>query len=175
MLRKGSVSGVRGGTRVYAVSIVRQIAAEQDRFSPPSKGKSAEQVLRKGFVRKVSQSLTKLREQNMLRNLLQDESGFIVSAELVLVATILVIGMIVGLSEIQHAVVQELNDVADAIGALNQSYSYSGFSSKKSNGGGNGGIKSFTNGSAFVDLADDCDANQCDLTCDVPAAEAPKF
>ena len=52
----------------------------------------------------------------MLRQLLHDESGFIISAELVLVATLLVIGMIVGMSEVQHAVVQELNDVADAIG-----------------------------------------------------------
>ena len=107
-----------------------------------------------------------------LSRLINEDAGFIISAELVLVATILVIGMIVGLSEIQHAVVQELNDVADAIGAINQSYSYSGFSAKKTNGGA---LKSFTNGSAFVDLADDCDNNQCDLTCDVPAAEAPKF
>ena len=110
----------------------------------------------------------------MLRSLVKDEAGFIISAELVLVATILVIGMIVGLSEVQHAVVQELNDVADAIGSLNQSYSFSGFSAKKSGNGGNG-VKSFTNGSAFVDLSDDCDNNQCDLTCDVPAAEQPKF
>ena len=106
----------------------------------------------------------------MLRQILNDESGFIVSAELVLVATILVIGMIVGLSEIQHAVVQELNDVADAIGSVNQSYSYSGFSSKKAGGR----VGAFSNGSSFVDLQDDCDNNQCDLTCDVPAAEAPK-
>ena len=110
----------------------------------------------------------------MLRQILNDESGFIVSAELVLVATILVIGMIVGLSEVQHAVVQELNDVGDAIGSLNQSYSFSGFSARKSFGGNNG-LKSFTNGSAFVDLGDDCDNNQCDLTCDIPAAEQPKF
>lgn len=48
----------------------------------------------------------------ILTQLLHDETGFIVSAELVLVATILVIGLIVGLSEVQHAVVQELNDVA---------------------------------------------------------------
>ena len=111
----------------------------------------------------------------MLRNLLQDDAGFIVSAELVLVATILVIGMIVGLSEIQHAVVQELNDVADAVGSLNQSYSYSGFSARKPVCMVGPRVASFTNGSSFVDLVDDCDNNQCDLACDVPAAEAPKF
>ena len=64
----------------------------------------------------------------MLRKLLRDEAGFIVSAELVLVATLLVIGLIVGLSSIQHAVVAELNDVADAIGKLNQSYTFNEFS-----------------------------------------------
>ena len=63
----------------------------------------------------------------MLKQLWSDESGFIISAELVMVATILVIGLIVGLSEVQHAVVGELNDVADAIGSANQSFGYSGF------------------------------------------------
>ena len=72
----------------------------------------------------------------MLRQLLCDEAGFIVSAELVLIATILVIGLIVGLSEVQHAVVSELNDVGDAIGKLNQSYLYTGFSKAKQFGGG---------------------------------------
>lgn len=107
----------------------------------------------------------------MLRNLLNDEAGFIVSAELVLVATLLVIGLIVGLSSIQHAVVQELNDVGDAIGSLNQSYYFTGFSAAKSFGAG---WKSYTRGSAFNDVTDDCDADQCDLTCDAPVAEGPK-
>jgi Flp pilus assembly pilin Flp len=107
----------------------------------------------------------------MLRKLLQDEAGFIVSAELVLVATILVIGMIVGLSEVQHAVVQELNDVGDAISKLNQSYSYNGFASNNTQ---KGGVKAFTRGSEFVDLIDECDCNQCAIDCDAPVAEGPK-
>ncbi len=107
----------------------------------------------------------------LLTALLRDDCGFIVSAELVLVATLLVIGMIVGLSEVQHAVVQELNDVADAIGALNQSYCFSGFSSHK-----NGWqVKSETFGSSFRDTQDDCDNNQCTLTCDSPVPEGPKW
>src|SRR5262245_31375945 len=65
--------------------------------------------------------------RNMLTKLWNDEAGFIISAELVLVATILVIGCIVGLSEVQHAVVSELNDVGDAIGSINQSFCFSGF------------------------------------------------
>lgn len=106
----------------------------------------------------------------VLNQLMQDEAGFIVSAELVLVATILVIGLIVGLSEIQYAVVQELNDVADAIGSVNQSYRFTGFSAAKVDGSN----KSFTRGSAFVDVVDECDDDQCDLDCDTPLPEGPK-
>lgn len=108
----------------------------------------------------------------MLTRMIADESGFIISSELVLIATIVVIGMIVGLSEIQHAVVQELNDVADAIGSLNQSYFYSGFSKRNNN---KGGIGAFTRGSAFFDSFDECDNDQCTLTCDPPVSEGPKF
>lgn len=107
----------------------------------------------------------------MLRALLNDEAGFIVSAELVLIATLLVIGLIVGLSEVQHAVVQELNDVGDAIGNVNQSYYYTGFSASKS---GSGGVKSSTRGSAWNDTTDDCDDNQCDIACDTPVDEGHK-
>lgn len=107
----------------------------------------------------------------MFQQLMRDEAGFIVSAELVLIATIVVIGLIVGLSEVQHAVVSELNDVADAIGSLNQSYAFTGFSSYKTQGGG---IKAFSNGSFFIDVGDECDHNQCTLDCDRPQPERPK-
>lgn len=80
----------------------------------------------------------------------EDQCGAILSAELVLLMTILVIGMIVGLKALQDAVVNELGDVAAAIGALNQSYSFSGVS-------GSGGITAQTAGSMFVDLPDNGD------------------
>jgi len=107
----------------------------------------------------------------MLKQLWSDEAGFVVSAELVLIATLLVLGMIVGLSEVQHAVVAELNDVGDAFGSLNQSYMYSGFSAKKKGGG----FKSYSRGSIFADSRDDCDNNQCDIGCDAPVAESGKW
>ena len=56
----------------------------------------------------------------MMKNLWNDEAGFIVSAELVLVATILVIGMITGLTSVRDAVITELADVGGAIGAVNR-------------------------------------------------------
>ena len=84
-----------------------------------------------------------------MRKLWNDDAGFIISAELVLIATILVIGLIVGLSEVQAALVAELNDVSCAIGSLNQSYYFRGFT----------GCKSQTLGSHFNDSIDICDDN----------------
>jgi hypothetical protein len=106
----------------------------------------------------------------MLTSFLRDEGGFIVSAELVLVASICVIGLLVGLSEVQHAVVAELNDVGNAIGKLNQGYYYSGFHKRDF---GNV-IHALTYGSIYVDSSDDCDCNDCDIACDAPVMEAPK-
>ena len=99
----------------------------------------------------------------MLRKLFNDESGVIISAELALVLTIAVLAMVVGLSEVAVAVNTELNDLSNAIGALNQSYTYTGF---LGNGvvGGKVTIKSQVAGSSFNDAADDCDANTtCEL------------
>lgn len=110
----------------------------------------------------------------ILNQLVSDEAGFIVSAELVLIGTLLVIGLIVGLSEVQHAVVSELGDVGEAVGCLNQSYQYSGFSKSKSFGMGGGGVAAFSRGSGFSDSVDDCDGNECDISCDYPVSEGPK-
>jgi Flp pilus assembly pilin Flp len=90
----------------------------------------------------------------MLRKLWNDEAGAIVSAEIVLVATILVIGMIVGLKSVRDAVVTELADVAQAIANISQSYSYSGVD----------GHAAGTTGSFFVDAQDFCDSNTDDDT-----------
>lgn len=108
----------------------------------------------------------------MLRTFWNDESGFIVSAELIFIATLCVIGLVVGLSEVQHAVVGELNDVGDAIGSLNQSFAFSGFMSHKMFGDG---VKARSVGSRFVDTIDECDNNQCQLACNAPVPEEPKW
>ena len=82
-----------------------------------------------------------------MKKLWSDEAGFIVSAELVLIATILVLGMIVGLATVRDQVVQELGDVGAAVSQLVQSYSFSGIT----------GHTSSTAGSAFEDFTDFCD------------------
>ncbi|CAK9069542.1 Uncharacterized protein SCF082_LOCUS34797, partial [Durusdinium trenchii] len=61
-----------------------------------------------------------------LRQLAQDDAGFIVSAELVLISTIAVLGLIVGLSEVALNINNELEDVGSAFASIKQSYSYEG-------------------------------------------------
>ena len=101
----------------------------------------------------------------MFMRLWKEEVGAIVSAEIMLVATILVIGVIVGLKSVRDSVVTELADVAQAIANVNQSYSYSGTS----------GHHAFTAGAAFTDMADFCDSgaattdagnSKCVVICD---------
>lgn len=100
----------------------------------------------------------------MLRQLFNDECGAVISAELVLVLTILVIGLVVGLSEVAVAVNTELNDVSNAIGALSQSYFFTGFS-----GYDNCKVKSGFGGSRYRDRSDDCDHNEsCDIVGGMP-------
>ncbi len=91
---------------------------------------------------------------NLINALKNDECGFVVSAELVLVGTILVLGMIVGLTELSFNVNQELEDVGSAIGGINQTYYYTLACGKKGE----------AVGSTFLDFADECD-NACDISC----------
>lgn len=89
-----------------------------------------------------------------LRALLNDDAGFIVSAELILVATIGVIAMVVGLSEVSYNVNEELEDVGSAIGKMSQSYDVSSTT----------GHKAVFYGSCFRDQADFCDS-EFDVNC----------
>lgn len=94
---------------------------------------------------------------NLLNALKNDDNGFVVSAELVLVGTICVLGMIVGLTELSYGVNEELEDLGSAIGSINQTYYFTLASGKKGE----------VVGSTFLDFADDCD-NSCDITCSSP-------
>ncbi len=59
----------------------------------------------------------------------KDEAGAVVSAELVVLGTVCLVGATVGLRAVSKAVNEELVDVACAIRSLDQSYSYPGFCS----------------------------------------------
>jgi hypothetical protein len=95
---------------------------------------------------------------NILNALKNDENGFVVSAELVLVGTILVLGMIVGLTELSYNVNQELEDLGSGFGAINQTYYYTLACGRKGE----------AVGSTYLDFVDDGDSS-CDITCNSPA------
>lgn len=89
----------------------------------------------------------------MMKRLAKDECGFVVSSELVLILTIGVIGLIVGLDAVQNAAVTELADIASAIGASNQTYTYGGWQQI-----GTSSTLAATAGSSFADQLDAGDA-----------------
>lgn len=82
-----------------------------------------------------------------MKKLWNDENGAILSAELIIIMTILGIGMIVGLNAIKVAVTTEAADVADAVGSMNQSYSFDGVAD----------CHAWAAGSGAMDTVDECD------------------
>lgn len=82
------------------------------------------------------------------QKLWNDEAGFVVSIELILLASIAVIGLIAGMAAVRDAAVSELSDVAGAVQDVNQSYSYFGVV----------GHAASTAGSGYLDNLDFCDS-----------------
>jgi hypothetical protein len=85
----------------------------------------------------------------MKRQQRKKETGFIVTLELVFIATILVIGLVVGWVIVRDALTAELDDVAEAVGALDQSYQYTGIIAL-----GDGTTLAIVSGSGFTDADD---------------------
>jgi hypothetical protein len=84
---------------------------------------------------------------NVILRLWDDEAGFIISTELMIVAVALVLGLLVGVVSIRNQMVQELADSASAISEFNQSFRFSAIT----------GHNASTAGSDFFDLVDICD------------------
>ena len=76
---------------------------------------------------------------NLLRALIRDQRGYILSAEAVLLGTIGVAGATVGLSAVSKSLNEELTDIAFAFRSLDQSYCLEGET----------GCRSWTAGSCF--------------------------
>lgn len=74
------------------------------------------------------------------------QGGFIMTTELVLIASVMVIGSIAGLVTMRDAVTAEMEDVAEAIGAMDQSYAFDGIK--------NGENTAELAGSSFGDAVD---------------------
>ena len=108
--------------------------------------------------------------QTIALRLWNDQDGAIVSAEIMLVTTILVLGTIVGLKSVRDSIVSELADVAGAISSTSQSFCYSGVC----------GHAGSTDGAHFQDQLDFCDAagmsnaqnSKCVNVCACPKGES---
>jgi hypothetical protein len=87
--------------------------------------------------------------KKILQKLWNDQGGFILSTEAMILWTIVVLGMVTGLVAVRDAAVLELTEVANAIVTFDQSYGYQGVILNTSNPG----IEAQTNGSNAQDFA----------------------
>ncbi|WP_010582632.1 hypothetical protein [Schlesneria paludicola] len=92
----------------------------------------------------------------LLRDLSRDESGFILSAEIVIILTVAILGMVVGLVNLQNALLGEFADLSMAFQSLNQSYSTPSYRGCMKWWGGR---TSWVAGSTFIDIYDGCVSN----------------
>jgi Flp pilus assembly pilin Flp len=79
--------------------------------------------------------------QSLLSRLWNDDAGFTISTELLFVVTMLVLGLITGWTAVRNSVDSELTELANAISALDQTYSFIGLSN----------CDSFTAGTSVTD------------------------
>ena len=98
------------------------------------------------------------RELKMLNRFINDENGFIVSAEIVLIFTLVFCAVAVGIAVVRDALVHELGDVAEAIGALNQSYNFAAIQAPI-DGNTDVPFHATCSGSGFNDREDACDCD----------------
>lgn len=91
--------------------------------------------------------------QSSLRSFIHRDDGFVMSSELLLLGTIVVLGLIVGFVSIRNSLLLEYQDFSRAIGLLVQSYSYAGVSDASGT----------TAGGLFEDSADGDDTGLMDI------------
>lgn len=93
----------------------------------------------------------------MLSRLLRDDAGFIVSAELMLIITLMFCTVAVGWAAVRDALVHELNDLSHAIGAMSQTYQITGLQKLRHGCGCHVWFHARCSGFGFNDDADECD------------------
>jgi Flp pilus assembly pilin Flp len=84
--------------------------------------------------------------KGMMLRLWRDDEG-IVALEYLLVATVVGLGLVVGLAALNEALTAELTELSNAILALDQSYAFVGFKAHSQHGG----LIASRNGSAAID------------------------
>lgn len=84
------------------------------------------------------------------------QKGFVLTSELIILSTSMVAALVIGLSTLRDSVTSELEDVAEAIGSLDQSYAFDGLI----NAEGTAEIS----GSGFIDSIDTYSGDQSSFT-----------
>lgn len=79
-------------------------------------------------------------------NTVKKQKGFVLTSELIILSTSMVAALVIGLATLRDSVTAELEDVAEAIGSLDQSYAFDGIIS--------GGASAEISGSGFIDGVD---------------------
>ena len=77
--------------------------------------------------------------KRLFSKLFRDETGIIVTAEIVIIATVGLLSLIAGWNAVSNPMAFELGDIANSVGSLDQSFSYRGLTAgahANCNGGG---------------------------------------
>lgn len=82
--------------------------------------------------------------RNVMARLWNDDDGALIAVEWIFLATILILGVIVGMVAVRQAIIAEFHDIANSLLALNQSFRITGQSN----------CESSTAGTFFFDLGD---------------------
>ncbi len=107
----------------------------------------------------------------MVRKGTRRQRGFIVSAELIFILTIMLCCVAIGWSSICAKLIGEIGDLGGAIGSLNQSYSLSGMAVGHPTDPVHPADVATWSGSAFVDTQDFCDqGGRCGVRMCIPPA-----
>lgn len=93
--------------------------------------------------------------RDLIKTLYRDERGAVLSIEMVMMATIVIIGLLAGLSAYRDALVQELGDSAAGVASLQQSFSIDPI--EISGSYGDIPYDSYVSGSSFEDQTDFCE------------------
>lgn len=92
-----------------------------------------------------AQKVIKMKTVKATRNA-KNQKGFVLTSELIILSTSMVAALVIGLATLRDSVTAELEDVAEAIGSLDQSYAFDGIV--------NGEATAEISGSGFVDAVD---------------------
>ena len=96
-----------------------------------------------------------------MRKLFNDEAGFVVSAELALIVTLIFTAVAVGVAVARDALVAEYNDISEMIGTMDQSYNLAGHSVART---GTGNVHADNSSFGYNDGQDECDCKDVDLS-----------